>query len=99
MSCTKHAFEHPMFPTPTPRAVRPGACPNAGFMAALLELDEALHGTRSLDPGDGGLCKRGKPAPRVCPICREPAGVSSGSLAVHMRARHREVAAASLLSG
>lgn len=74
---------------PAPRSVRPAACPNAGFMAALLDLDERLHGACSINPEDGTLCKRGKPAARTCPICGDIVGVSSGSLNVHMRARHR----------
>jgi hypothetical protein len=70
-------------PAPPRRSVRPGACPNPGFVAALLDLEEATTGRRSVLPR-----QRGKPAPRVCGLCGAPVGVSIGSLAVHMRAQH-----------
>lgn len=76
--------------------MRPTACPNAGFMAALVELQAALGGGRDPPVLDSSLCKRGKPAPRLCPLCGDAAGVSSESLAVHMRARHRGRAAGEL---
>ncbi|KAI8470555.1 MAG: hypothetical protein J3K34DRAFT_509307 [Monoraphidium minutum] len=78
------------------RCVRPCAAPNAGFLAALLGLEERLTGSRSAIEAlrGGGALKRGKPAARVCPVCGEPAGVSSGSLAVHMRSRHGRATAA-----
>jgi hypothetical protein len=78
---------------PKSRAVRPAAAPNPGFMAALLELEVALRGASSLGPGDL-LGKRGKPAPRMCPLCGDAVGVSASSLAVHLRSRHKESAAA-----
>lgn len=70
-------------------AVRPAACPNAGFMEALLALEERLSGRRSFAKAHA-LGKRGKPAARVCPVCNAAVGVSSDSLAVHMARRHRQ---------
>ena len=69
------------------RSVRPSACPNPGFMGALLDLEEAALGSRSANLP---ATRRGKPATRTCPCCGEPAGISSRSLAVHMRTRHRQ---------
>lgn len=71
------------------RRCRPIACPNAGFMAKLVELDVQLHGRASLRAEDAALgLKRGKPEPRVCPVCSAKVGVSTASLMVHMKAKH-----------
>jgi len=88
----------PPLPQPPHRSVRPTARPNPGFMAALLELDERLHGARSVRPG-ALLLKRGKPAARVCPVCAEAVGVSLGSLKVHLQRHHRDASAAGRLLG
>jgi hypothetical protein len=87
---TTHSPSSPQTPN-HPRAARPAACPNPGFMAALLELDGRLHGGRGAlgRAGAALMRKRGKPAALICPVCGEPAGVSRDSLAVHVRARHR----------
>ena len=76
-------------PSPPPRACRPVACPNAGFMARLLQLDQQLHGQPSLAPADVGALglKKGKPEGRECRLCGAKV-LSVASLKVHFRAKH-----------
>jgi hypothetical protein len=61
---------------------RPEAAPNAGYMAALLMLEEQLHGKQTVK------LKRTKPEPRVCPECGEKVGLSEQSLKVHLKLKH-----------
>jgi hypothetical protein len=51
-------------------------------MAQLLDLDQRLHGAKTVK------AKKPKPEPRVCPICHEKVGVSAASLDVHFKHRH-----------
>ncbi|KAK9806465.1 hypothetical protein WJX73_010630 [Symbiochloris irregularis] len=44
---------------------RPSASPNAGFAAALSDLEEDLHGCRTMK------VRGGKPEPRTCPQCQQ----------------------------
>ena len=76
-------------PLPPIRACRPVACPNAGFMARLLQLDLQLHGQPSLAPADVGALglKKGKPEGRECRLCGAKV-LSVASLKVHFRAKH-----------
>ncbi|GAX74335.1 hypothetical protein CEUSTIGMA_g1784.t1 [Chlamydomonas eustigma] len=70
------------------RACRPVACPNAGFMSRLVQLDVQVHGKASLNPGDESLSlKKGKPEPRTCVLCGAQM-VSVASLKVHMKSKH-----------
>ncbi|KAK9816445.1 hypothetical protein WJX72_000348 [[Myrmecia] bisecta] len=63
---------------------RPEVSPNAGFMAKLLELDQKLHGKKTVK------VKKTKPDPQVCPICEEKVGISLQSLVFHMKKHHPE---------
>jgi predicted protein tyrosine phosphatase len=64
---------------------RPQAAPNAGYMAALLRLEEDLFGKQTVK------VKRTKPESRVCPECGDKVGLSEQSLQVHLRLKHPEV--------
>jgi len=70
---------------PVSRSVQPKACPNAGFMAQLMRLDQSLHGTCSIQPSE---LPRAKPEARICSICGAPAGISYASLVRHTKAKH-----------
>lgn len=70
---------------PVFRSVQPKACPNAGFMAQLMRLDQSLHGTCSIQPSE---LPRAKPEARICSICGAPAGISYASLVRHTKAKH-----------
>ncbi|KXZ56110.1 hypothetical protein GPECTOR_2g992 [Gonium pectorale] len=63
---------------------RPVACPNAGFMARLLAFERELFGDNSYIPP----VKKAKPEPVMCPVCGAAVGISSASLAVHMKRAH-----------
>jgi hypothetical protein len=72
------------------RAVRPEACPNAGFMVQLVALDRQLHGAASLSKSD---LPRAKPEARICIICGAAAGLSYASLVRHMKTKHKAAGA------
>lgn len=61
---------------------RPEAAPNAGYMAALLILEEQLHGKQTVK------LKRTKPELKMCPECGEKVGLSEQSLKVHLKLKH-----------
>ncbi|KAI3425893.1 hypothetical protein D9Q98_007866 [Chlorella vulgaris] len=61
---------------------RPEAAPNAGYLAALLWLEEELFGRQTVK------MKKTKPEPRVCPECGEKVGLSADSVRVHIRFKH-----------
>lgn len=58
---------------------RSAASPNAGFAAALSDLEEDLHGCRTVK------VKSSKPEPRVCPHCDQVVGISTASLQIHLK--------------
>lgn len=68
------------------RSSRPVACPNAGFMARLLSYERQLYGSNSYVPPQ--QLKKAKPEPVTCPVCGQAVGISSASLAVHMKRAH-----------
>ncbi|KAL4436854.1 hypothetical protein ABPG75_003993 [Micractinium tetrahymenae] len=64
------------------RRMRPEAAPNAGYLAALLRLEEGLFGRQTVK------MKKTKPEPRSCPVCGEKVGLSADSVRVHLRLKH-----------
>ncbi|PSC74445.1 MAP kinase phosphatase with leucine-rich repeats 3 [Micractinium conductrix] len=64
------------------RRARPEAEPNAGYLAALLRLEEELFGRQTVK------MKKTKPEPRSCPVCSERVGLSADSVRVHLRLKH-----------
>ncbi|CAL9069299.1 unnamed protein product [Musa banksii] len=65
------------------------AQPNDGFAKTLLDLDEQLHGKTSME------WQQRKPMMKVCPICKENAGLSSSSLKLHQQKYHRMLSSGS----
>lgn len=61
---------------------RPQAAPNAGYMAALVRLEEELFGAQTVK------VKKTKPEPKKCPDCGEKVGLSAESVRVHLRLKH-----------
>jgi hypothetical protein len=58
-------------------------------MAALMDLDAALHAAHSLAPAHAAsAARRSKPPPRVCGLCGAAVGPSALSLDLHMRTKH-----------
>lgn len=74
----KRALEHL-------QSYRPEAAPNAGYMAALIRLEEELHGKQTV------TVKRTKPEPKQCPECGEKVGLSEQSLTVHLKLKHPHI--------
>ncbi|KAL4432560.1 hypothetical protein ABPG77_000497 [Micractinium sp. CCAP 211/92] len=64
------------------RRMRPEAAPNAGYLAALLRLEEGLFGRQTVK------MKKTKPEPRSCPVCGDKVGLSADSVRVHLRLKH-----------
>ncbi|GIM08174.1 hypothetical protein Vretimale_12277 [Volvox reticuliferus] len=74
----KAAFDHV-------KSRRPVACPNAGFMSKLLLYERDLFGDNSYISQQ---LKKAKPEPVMCPVCGAAVGISSASLAVHIKRAH-----------
>lgn len=66
------------------------AQPNDGFAKTLLDLDKKLHGKVSME------WQQRRPTMRVCPICGKNAGLSSGSLTLHLQKSHRKLSSGSV---
>ncbi|KAF9671773.1 hypothetical protein SADUNF_Sadunf12G0083400 [Salix dunnii] len=66
------------------------AQPNDGFARVLLDLDRQLHGKVSME------WQRRKPEMKVCPICGDNAGLSSGSLKLHLQKSHKKLSSGSV---
>jgi len=61
---------------------RPQAAPNAGYMAALIALEDELFGTQTVK------VKKTKPEPKKCPECGDKVGLSVESVWVHLKLKH-----------
>jgi len=66
------------------------AQPNDGFAKILQELDKKLHGKVSME------WQRRKPTMKTCPICGKNAGLSSGSLKIHLQKSHKRLSSGSV---
>ncbi|KAL1326654.1 hypothetical protein HN51_036775 [Arachis hypogaea] len=66
------------------------AHPNDGFAKILLKLDQKLHGKVSME------WQQRKPSMKVCPICGKNAGLSSGSLKLHLQKAHKKLSSGSV---
>ncbi|KAL6785276.1 hypothetical protein ACKKBG_A03170 [Auxenochlorella protothecoides x Auxenochlorella symbiontica] len=62
--------------------LRPEAAPNAGYMAALLRLEEQLFGKQTVKG------RKPKPGLKTCPECGQKVGLSQASVTVHLRRAH-----------
>jgi len=74
----------------TVKKVHRRAQPNEGFTKILLDLDKKLHGKVSME------WQQKKPTMKVCPICGKNAGLSSGSLKLHLQKSHRNLSSGSV---
>eukprot|EP00887_Chlorella_sp_A99_P007916 scaffold12.g7916.t1 len=61
---------------------RPEAAPNAGYVAALLQLEEQLFGQQTVK------VRKTKPELKTCPECGARVGLSAESVRVHLRLKH-----------
>ncbi|KAJ4750044.1 dual specificity protein phosphatase family protein [Rhynchospora pubera] len=66
------------------------AHPNDGFGKILVSLDKKLYGRASMQ------WQQKKPMIRVCPICGKNAGLSSGSLKLHLQKSHKRICTGSV---
>ncbi|KAJ3702094.1 hypothetical protein LUZ61_005799 [Rhynchospora tenuis] len=66
------------------------AHPNDGFGKILVSLDKRLYGKPSMQ------WQQKKPMIRVCPICGKNAGLSSGSLKLHLQKSHKRICSGSV---
>ncbi|KAE9587371.1 hypothetical protein Lal_00004400 [Lupinus albus] len=66
------------------------AQPNDGFAKVLQELDHKLHGKVSME------WQQRKPTMKVCPVCGKNAGISSGSLKLHLQKSHKKLSSGSV---
>ncbi|CAL0327710.1 unnamed protein product [Lupinus luteus] len=66
------------------------AQPNDGFAKILQELDHKLHGKVSME------WQQRKPTMKVCPVCGKNAGISSGSLKLHLQKSHKKLSSGSV---
>lgn len=64
---------------------RPQAAPNAGYMNALVQLEERVHGKKTIK------VRKTKPEPLTCQKCGVVVGLSQKTLQCHMRAKHPDV--------
>merc|ERR1712217_445536 len=63
------------------------ARPNAGFWKQLLQLEFSVLGTNSKASTH---LPKGKPKGYTCEVCGEMVGLTAGSLAAHMKQKHRD---------
>jgi len=66
------------------------AHPNDGFAKILSNLDKCLHGLISME------WPQRRPVMKICPICGKNAGISSGSLKLHLQKSHRKISSGSV---
>lgn len=64
---------------------RPQAAPNAGYMNSLGQLEEKIHGKKTIK------VRKTKPDPLICDICGAIVGLSQKTLQVHMKSKHSDV--------
>ena len=63
---------------------RPQAAPNAGYMNALGQLEEKVHGKKTVK------VRKCKPEPLTCKLCGVVVGLSRKTLEVHMKQKHQD---------
>jgi predicted protein tyrosine phosphatase len=63
---------------------RPQAAPNAGYMNALGQLEEKVHGKKTVK------VRKCKPEPLTCNVCGMVVGLSRKTLKVHMKLKHQD---------
>lgn len=64
---------------------RPQAAPNAGYMNSLGQLEEKVHGKKTIK------VRKTKPDPLTCEVCGTIVGLSDQTLQLHMKSKHSEV--------
>ncbi|CAN8264976.1 unnamed protein product [Cochlearia groenlandica] len=72
------------------RKVHRRAQPNDGFARILVNLDKKYHGKVSME------WRQRKPTMKVCPVCGKNAGLSSGSLKLHLQKSHKKLSSGSV---